>query len=156
MLVYILDLKNNYSDLEIIVSLNNTKFQNTFQSAGVLYAVSREEIASKLVASYIFEPDVASFTEDLMASAKSSDDFDIIELRVSQKCPYFEKNYDFAFNDIRSTYSSVLLGIYKDEKLYKNPTEPITISENDYLVMMTNGNSLPKLKEDFGVKEGRF
>ena len=91
MLVYILDLKNHYSDLEIIVSLNNTNFQNTFQSAGVLYAVSREEIASKLVASYIFEPDVASFTEDLMASAKKSDDFDMIELRVSTENPILKK-----------------------------------------------------------------
>lgn len=156
MLVYILDLKNHFSDLEIIVSLNNTNFQNTFQSAGVLYAVSREEIASKLVASYIFEPDVASFTEDLMASAKRSDDFDMIELRVSSENPYFNKDYDFAFTDIRSSYSSVLLGIYKNEKLYKNPTEPMTISEDDYLVIMTNGDGSSKLKEDFRVEEGRF
>mgnify|MGYP001577423822 FL=1 len=156
MLVYILDMKNHYSNLEIIVSLNNTNFQNTFQSAGVLYALSREEIASKLVASYIFEPDVASFTEDLMASAKRTEDFDMIELRVSPENPYFEKNYDFAFTDIRSSYSSVLLGIYKNNKLYKNPTEPITILENDYLIIMTNGNNSSKLKEDFGVEEGRF
>lgn len=156
MLVYILDLKNHFSDLEIIVSLNNTNFQNTFQSAGVLYAVSREEIASKLVASYIFEPDVASFTEDLMASAKRSDDFDMIELRVSSENPYVNNDYDFAFTDIRSSYSSVLLGIYKNEKLYKNPTEPMTISEDDYLVIMTNGDGSSKLKEDFRVEEGRF
>lgn len=156
MLVYILDLKNHFSDLEIIVSLNNTNFQNTFQSAGVLYAVSREEIASKLVASYIFEPDVASFTEDLMASAKRGDDFDMIELRVSSENPYVNNDYDFAFTDIRSSYSSVLLGIYKNEKLYKNPTEPMTISEDDYLVIMTNGDGSSKLKEDFRVEEGRF
>ena len=156
MLVYILDLKNHFSDLEIIVSLNNTNFQNTFQSAGVLYAVSREEIAAKLVASYIFEPDVASFTEDLMASAEKSDDFDMIELRVSSQNPYLNKEYDFAFADIRSSYSSVLLGIYKNGMLYKNPTKPITISENDYLVIMTNGDGSSKLKDDFGVSEGRF
>mgnify|MGYP003327910704 CR=1 FL=1 len=60
MLVYTLDLKNYYDNLEIIVSLNNVSFKQTFQSAGVLYAVSREEIAAKLVASYIFEPEVGS------------------------------------------------------------------------------------------------
>jgi K+/H+ antiporter YhaU regulatory subunit KhtT len=48
------------------------------------------------------------------------------------------------------------LGIYKNEKLYKNPTKPITISENDYLVIMTNGDGSSKLKKDFGVEEGRF
>ena len=118
--------------------------------------MSREEIASKLVASYIFEPDVASFTEDLMASEKRSDDFDMIELRVSSKNPYLSKDYDFAFADIRSSYSSVLFVIYKNNKLHKNPTEPITILENDYLIIMTNGNNSSKLKEDFGVEEGRF
>jgi K+/H+ antiporter YhaU regulatory subunit KhtT len=91
-----------------------------------------------------------------MASAKRSDDFDMIELRVSSKNPYLSKDYDFAFADIRSSYSSVLLGIYKNEKLYKNPTKPITISENDYLVIMTNGDGSSKLKKDFGVEEGRF
>ena len=156
MLVYILDLKNHFDNLEIIVSLNNTNFQNTFQSAGVLYAVSREEIAAKLVASYIFEPEVASFTEDLMASAEKGDDFDMIELRVTKENPYFEKAYEYAFSNMRSDYSSVLLGIYKDGKLHKNPTNEIVISENDYLVIMTDGDNSIKLKAAFGVEEGRF
>ena len=154
--VYILDLKNRFKDLEIIVSLNNTNFQNTFRSAGVLYAVSREEIAAKLVASYIFEPDVASFTEDLMATAEKSDDFDMIELRVNKKNPYLNKDYDFAFSNIRKEFSSVLLGIYQNGILYKNPINPMTISENDYLIIIGDGDHADKLKEAFGVEEGRF
>ena len=156
MLVYILDLKNHYKDIEIIVSLNNASFKKTFRSAGVLYAVAREEIAAKLVASYIFEPEVAALTEDLMASASKKDDFDLIELKVSKNNPYLNKEYDLAFVDIRKKYSSVLLGIYKDEILYKNPIEPITIMENDYLVIMTNGENEPILEADFEVSQGRF
>tara|TARA_B100000497_G_C7696355_1_gene425711 strand:- start:9861 stop:10889 length:1029 start_codon:yes stop_codon:yes gene_type:complete len=156
MLVYILDLKNQFKDLEIIVSLNNTNFQNTFRSAGVLYAVSREEIAAKLVASYIFEPDVASFTEDLMASAEKSDDFDMIELRVNKENPYLNKDYDFTFSNMRKDFSSVLLGVYQNGKLYKNPIHPMTILENDYLVIISDGDHADKLKEAFGVEEGRF
>jgi voltage-gated potassium channel len=156
MLVYILDLKNHYKDIEIIVSLNNASFKKTFRSAGVLYAVAREDIAAKLVASYIFEPEVAALTEDLMASASKKDDFDLIELKVSKNNPYLNKEYEFAFVDIRKKYSSVLLGIYKDEILYKNPIEPITILENDYLVIMTNGENEPILEADFEVAQGRF
>ena len=155
-LVYTLDLKNHFSNLEIIVSLENSSLQNTFRSAGVLYAVSRAEIASKLVASYIFEPEVASFTEDLMATAEDNEDFDMIELQVTQESPYSGKEYDFAFKDLRKTYSSVLIGIYKDSQLYKNPTEPIDISENDYLIILANGDGASALKNDFGVEEGRF
>lgn len=156
MLVYILDLKNYYDNLKIIVSLNNISFKQTFQSAGVLFAVSREEIAAKLVASYIFEPEVALLTEDLMASAVNDDDFDMIQLKVTNNNPYLNKDYDFAFIDIRNKYSSVLLGIYKGNKLYKNPMGKIVISENDYLLIMTNGKNEPLLETDFEVSQGRF
>lgn len=156
MLVYILDLKNHYSGIEIIVSLDNVSFKKTFRSAGVLYAVSRKEIAAKLVASYIFEPEVAALTEDLMSSASKKSDFDLVEFKVTKENPYLNKDYDFAFLNLRKHYSSVLLGIYKDDMLYKNPMERIIISENDYLVIMTNGESEPLLVSDFNVTQGRF
>ena len=156
MLVYTLDLKNYYDNLEIIVSLNNVSFKQTFQSAGVLYAVSREEIAAKLVASYIFEPEVALLTEDLMASASEKDDFDLIQMKVTKNNPYINKEYDFVFSDLRKKYASVLLGIYQNQVLLKNPMEKIIVAEGDYLVIMTNGENEPIIEEDFDVAQGRF
>lgn len=156
LLVYILNLKNHFKNLDIIVSLNNNSFKNTFKAAGVLYAVSRQQIAAKLVASFIFEPDVAIFTEDLMSSAQNEDGFDMIELRVTKENPYFSKDYDYAFINIRADYASILVGIYRNGKLYKNPMRTIKIGENDYLLIMTNGDSINKLKADFGVEEGRY
>lgn len=156
MLVYILDLKNHYKELDVIVSLNNVSFKNTFRSAGVLYAVAQDEIAAKLVASYIFEPEVAALTADLMATASNKDDFDLVELKVTEGNPYLNKDYDHAFLNIRKRYSSVLLGIYQNGKLYKNPIESLTILENDYLVIMTNGENAPILESDFNVTQGRF
>ena len=75
---------------------------------------------------------------------------------MTKENPYVEKAYEYAFSNMRSDYSSVLLGIYKDGKLHKNPTNEIVISENDYLVIMTDGDNSIKLKADFGVEEGRF
>ena len=80
----------------------------------------------------------------------------MIELRVTRENPYFGKKYEYAFSNIRSDYSSVLLGIYKDGKLHKNPTTEIVIAENDYLLMITDGDHSMKLKAAFGVEEGRF
>lgn len=156
LLVYTLNLKNHFKNLDIVVSLTNNSFKNTFKAAGVLYAISREQIAAKLVASFIFEPEVALLTEDLMSSAKSEDDFDIIELRVTKKNPYFSKDYDYAFSAIRADYASILVGIYTEGKVYKNPMKKIIILQNDYLLIMTNGNNINKLKTDFGVEEGRY
>jgi voltage-gated potassium channel len=156
MLVYVLNLKTAYPDIEVVVSLNNITFKKTFRTAGVLYAVSREEIAAKLVASYIFEPDVAVLTEDLMASASDKDDFDLVEFKVTKDNPYLNKDYDFAFLNVRKHYSSILIGIYKDGIVHKNPTQPITISEDDYLILMTNGDTCPIIEKDFNVIQGRF
>ena len=50
----------------------------------------------------------------------------------------------------------MLLGIYKGNKLYKNPMGKIVISENDYLLIMTNGKNEPLLETDFEVSQGRF
>ena len=121
-----------------------------------MYAVSREEIAAKLVASYIFEPEIATLMEDLMSTASNKDDFDLIELKVTNENPYVNKEYDFAFVEIRKNFSSVLLGIYKNNVLYKNPIEKIIIEENDYLLIMTNGENEPILESNFKVSQGRF
>ena len=156
MLVYILNLENFYSKLDIVVTLNNSTLKSTFKSAGVLYAVSRDEIAAKLVASYIFEPDVAYITEDLMSGAVKEDEFDIMEFKVLDKNPYCGEEYNEVFHKLRNEFSCVLLGIYKDGKVYKNPTEKLIIASGDYLIFMSDLSSGEKIKKAFKVNQGRF
>lgn len=156
MLVYILHLKNYYTDLQIVVSLDNSTLKEPFKSAGVLYAVSREEIAANLVASYIFEPEVAILTEDIMSSAIGKYDFDIMEFKVTNKNPYLGKEYNLVFHDIKESFSCILLGIYQDKKLYKNPTIEIIIKEGDYLILLSNGEGEIKLKNAFQTEQGHF
>lgn len=156
MLVYILNIENHYKDLDIVVTLNNSTLKATFKSAGVLYAVSRDEIAAKLVASYIFEPDVAFITEDLMSGAVLEDEFDIMEFKILEKNPYNGKDYNEVFHELRDEFSCVLLGIYKDGKVYKNPTQKLTINAGDYLIFMSDLASGDKIKKAFKVNQGRF
>ncbi len=156
MLVYILHLKNFYKDLEIVVSLDNSTLKEPFKSAGVLYAVSREEIAANLVASYIFEPEVALLTEDIMSSASGKYDFDIMEFKVTNENPYISKEYNWVFHDMKEVFSCILLGIYQDKKLYKNPSKKMIIREGDYLIMLSNGEIESKLKAAFKTEQGHF
>jgi len=156
MLVYILHLKNHYKDLDIVVSLDNSTLKEPFKSAGVLYAVSREEIAANLVASYIFEPEVAILTEDIMSSATGKYDFDIMEFKITKDNPYLGKEYSWVFHDIKKQFSCILLGIYQNKKLYKNPTIEITLNEGDYLVLLSNGEGESMLNEAFKTKQGHF
>ena len=61
-----------------------------------------------------------------------------------------------SFSPVRNKYSSVLLGIYKDKVLHKNPMGKLLIDEEDYLVIMTNGENEPIIEADFDVAQGRF
>ncbi|MBX7126634.1 MAG: potassium channel family protein, partial [Cyclobacteriaceae bacterium] len=58
-LVYVINLTKRYEKLNYVVTLDNGNLKSTFQHAGVKYAISKNEISSKLLASYIYEPDVA-------------------------------------------------------------------------------------------------
>ena len=156
MLVYILHLKRYYKDLEIVVSLDNSTLKEPFKSAGVLYAVSREAIAAKLVASYIFEPEVALLTEDIMSSAIDKYDFDLMEFRVTKDNPYLGKEYNWVFHEIKKEYSCILLGICQDKVLYKNPSKKIILEENNFLVILSNGLGENQLTELFKTKQGHF
>ena len=156
MLVYVLHLKSQYKCLDIVVSLDNPSLRKPFLSAGVLYVISKDEIAANLVASYIFEPEVAELTEDIMFSSTSKYDFDIMEFKVIKDNPYVGRDYNAAFIEMRELYNCVLLGIYHQGKLFKNPSQEIIIEENDYLVLIANGDTKKEIQSVFKTQQGRF
>lgn len=161
-LVYLLNLKQHFKKLQVVVSLSNSNLKNTFLEAGVTYVVSKSEIASKLVASFIFEPDVASLTEDMMSSATlgDEDDFDMQQYEVISKNPFVNKNCFDSFMDLKIQYDSILLGISKFEdnnwNVIKNPSKNVIIKEGDFLILMTNGINKGKLEDAFKVSEGKI
>lgn len=160
-LVYVINLKKHLkASMKFIVPLDRSNLKDTFKNAGVTYPLSKDEIVSKMVASYLFETDVALYNEDLLATAKHETDHDIKQFRVTKDNPFFQKTYIDAFKDLKKKYNSILLGMAKKDlssgssKLLKNPPDNTQIQENDYLIMIVNGNSLRKVKEVFNVKEG--
>lgn len=158
-LVYILNLKKRYPNLEYVVTLDNGDLKNTFISAGVTNTISKHEISSKLLASYMFEPDVALFSESIMSFAQSDTDYDLKQFFVTNTNPYMGKPYQEVFLDLKRRYNSVLLGITKrdkfgNKKLIKNPLGELKISQGDYLVILLNGKAFKLLRKVFSVNEG--
>ena len=157
-LVYILNLKKNYDNLKYIVSLDNADLKQTFVAAGVTYALSKNEIASKLLASYIFEPDVATFNEEIIAVAETDELYDIKQYQVLKSNPYVGMQYNNVFYEIKRACNAVLVGIVKCEEnkrtLLKNPEEDVTIEEKDYLLLLVNGLGEKNLTRLFHTKEG--
>jgi voltage-gated potassium channel len=160
-LVYILNMKKYFPDLEFVVTLDNGDLRHTFLTAGVSNTISNHEISSKLLASYMFEPDVATYSESIMSFAKSDSDYDIKQLLVTSKNPLVNKNYQDAFFELKKKYNSVLIGITKRDKfgkrrLVKNPQGDFKIVPGDYLLIIMNGKAFKVIKKVFNVEEGYF
>jgi len=159
-LLYVLNFKKKYPAPTLIVSLENHNLQDTFFAAGVTYVIARNEIASKLVASYIFEPDVAELNLDLLSSAQTNEDFDNQEYKVIDQNPYLNKDYIDAFVDIKMTYDCVLLGLSKtingQRNLITNPSKGTKIEMGDHLILMSSGETKKRIEKDFGIFEGRI
>ncbi|MBN2777257.1 MAG: NAD-binding protein [Bacteroidales bacterium] len=158
-LVRLLNIKKIYPNLNYIVSLNNAELKDTFETAGVTFSISNQEVASKLVASYNFEPDVAYFTEDIMSSAKDENDHDLVEFKVNEHNPYLNQNYMDSFIGLKKEYNAILMGISRKEnghyKIFKNPKNDLTIIMDDYLIILVDGKSKQELEKIFKQKEGR-
>jgi voltage-gated potassium channel len=158
-LVYILNLKKRFPNLDYVVTLENGDLKDTFISAGVSNTISENEISSKLLASYMFEPDVAAYSESFMSIAKTEGDYDIKQFLVTPNNPYAGKAYQDAFYDLKQKYNSVLIGITKRDKygkrrLIKNPLGDLKIAPGDYLILLLNGKSFKLLRKIFNVEEG--
>ncbi|MEM6816915.1 MAG: ion channel [Bacteroidota bacterium] len=158
-LVYVLNIKKIFPTTGFVVTLENGDLKNTFLSAGVANTISITEISSKLLASYMFEPDVATYSESILSYAKSDTDYDIKQLIITAKNPYVGKVYEEVFFDLKKKYNAILIGITKrdkfgNKKLIKNPIGDLKINIGDYLIIILSGKAFKRLKKIFGVEEG--
>lgn len=157
-LVYILNLKKRYDKLNYVVTLDNSNLKNTFFSAGVTHTISKNEIAGKLLASYMFEPDVAAYSEDIMSYPESDDDYDVKQYKVMSDNPFKGVTYGEAFKGLKKEFNVILIGITKQTNtgkvLMKNAGDDVMIEEGDYLIIILNGQSFKLLKPVFRIEEG--
>lgn len=157
-LVYIINMKKHFPKLNFVVTLDNGNLKGTFQAAGVTYTISKNEISSKLLASYIYEPDVAIFSEELIAYAHEEHEYDLKQILVKPDNPFAGQYYDKAFFDLKKTCNVVLIGLVKttngERKMLKNPEGSVKIEANDYLVMLMDGKGEDKLQKHFHIQEG--
>ena len=157
-LVYIINIKKHFSDLNYVVTLDNGNLKSTFHHAGVTYAISKNEISSKLLASYIYEPDVAVFSEELLAYAHEEDEYDMKQIVVKSDNPYAGVFYEKAFFDLKKLYNVVLIGLVKiqegNRKLMRNPVGSTKIDAGDYLILLIDKKGVDRLKKLFHIEEG--
>lgn len=159
-LVFMLNMKKTFSNLNYIVTLDNPDLKATLLEAGATYTLSKTEIAAKLLASYMFEPDVAVFNDEIIAVAENETMYDMKQYLVTEDNPYKGMYYEKVFYDLKKECNAVLVGIVKCQEdkrtLIKNPNTPIIVEAKDYILMLINGMAEKKVDKMFQVKEGLY
>ena len=157
-LVYVINLKKHFANLNYVVTLDNGNLKGTFHAAGVTYAISKNDISSKLLASYIYEPDVALLTEEIIAYAHEDHEYDMKQILVRPDNPFAGIFYEKIFFDLKKQCNVVLFGLVKingsERKLMKNPEGDVKVEAGDYLIMLMDRKGSDKLKRHFHIDEG--
>ncbi len=157
-LISVLNLKKLFPDVQYIVTLDDADLRETFEGLGVTFVLSKNEIASKLIASYIFEPDVAEYSSDLITSAQLEDDHDIQQYQVLESSKFHNKTCGEAFEYLKKNHNILLIGLAKNQngsrKLMKLPDDDTKIELKDYMIMIMKGHKKDQLRDMFGINEG--
>ncbi|MEJ0031860.1 MAG: hypothetical protein WDO15_16460 [Bacteroidota bacterium] len=89
------------------------------------------------MASYIYEPDVAFFSEEIIAFAHEQDEYDMKQFYIANDNPLKGMYYETAFFDLKKQCNVVLIGIVKvkegQHQLIKNPEHNVTIEAGGLL-----------------------
>lgn len=159
-LVFILNSRKDYPKLSYIATLDNAELKNTFISAGVTYTISRNEVSSKIVASYTFEPVVAKFSEELISSEAHEEDCGIQQYYIKPDCKFSGTSFGEIFLALKKKMNVVAIAVNRKSesgyKLIKLPDNSLTVNSGDYVVVMTSGKSVASLEKIFGCNEGLF
>lgn len=157
-LIHLLNLRKDFPDVEFVVAAQNEELRATFRNAGVAKVVSSNANAAHLIASVIFEPDVAAFAQDLITTAQDEDDHDLQQYIVEPGGPVDGMNYGEIFRSLYDDERVIPIGLSKpageDRHLHKLPSDDVAVEAGDILVVIANGGSNTVLREKWDLTQG--
>jgi len=140
-LVYSISLKKQFENLKCVVAIENIELKESFNYLGIQYIIPKKEIVSKFIASYIFEPNVALLTEDLISTSTKAGDMDICEAKIEDNSSLINMTFIDAYIQQKKQNNVVLLGVLKDNQLIKNPDSALVLAANDTLIFMADNEA---------------
>jgi len=138
-LVYTISLKKKYDLVKCVVAIENIELKASFNYLGVQFIIPKKEIVSKFIASYIFEPNVALLTEDLISTSDTEENLDICENVLTQNHDLIGTRYFDAFVNLKKDKGIILIAVSRDTNLIKSPEDNFELKENDVLIYIANG-----------------
>jgi voltage-gated potassium channel len=157
-LIHLLNLRQAFPDVEFVVAATNEELQETFRNAGVAKVVSSDANAAHLIASVIFEPDVAAFAQDLITTAEKEADHDLQQYVVKPGGRADGMAYGDLFRTLYDEHRLIPIGLSKpdgeERTLIKLPNDDVTVERGDILILIANGRTSTLLKQEWDLTQG--
>jgi voltage-gated potassium channel len=154
-LIHLLNLRKHFPDADFVVAVRNEELRETFQNAGVAKVVSSDTNAAHLIASVIFEPDVARFAQELIATAHDGDEFDLQQYMVESGSRIADMTYGDLFRSLHEARRVLPVGLSKadgdETSLLKLPEDEVIINAGDTLVLIARGRDIDPLQQNWGL-----
>lgn len=139
-LIYLLNLRKDFPDVDFDVALYNEELRDTFQNAGVANVISAETNAAHLIASVIFEPDVARFAQELITTARDDEEYDLNQYRVPPESPATDMQFGALFRLLYDDHRVVAIGLSTphdgERRIHKLPADDEPIDAGDGLILI--------------------
>jgi voltage-gated potassium channel len=160
-LIYLLNLRKDFPDVEFVVAVQNEELRETFQNAGVAKVVSSTTNAANLIASVIFEPDVALFAQDLITTAREDGDYDLQQYKIRPGSPAAGRSYGDLFRALYEKRRVIPIGVSRppggddaEPELVKLPPDDLALEAGDVLIVIASGADVEPLRSEWKLTLG--
>jgi len=157
-LIHLLNLRKDFPEVEFVVAAQNEELRETIENAGLTKAISATTNAAHLIASVIFEPDVAIFAQDLITTAQDDDDYDLQQYEIQPGSPAVDYSYGELFRTLYDTRDVVPIGVSTPgpdgPTLHKLPADDLSLHVGDILILIATGADIAPLEQEWTLALG--
>lgn len=154
-LIHILNLRKDFPDVGFVVAVQNEELRTPFQNAGVAKVVSSTTNAAHLIASVIFEPDVAAFAQELITTAHDEENYNIQQYELQSNSPAADHSYGTLFRRLYESHDVLLIGVSRtnedNQQLIKLPPDDLDLDTGDVLILIATEADSGPLETDWGL-----
>lgn len=156
-LIHLLNLRKHFPEVDFVVAVHNEELEETFRNAGVAKVVSSDTTAAHLIASVIFEPDVARFAQELIATAHDGDAFDLQQYTVESGSRLAGMTYGELFRSLHEARRVLPIGLSKageeGQTLLKLPEDDVPVDAGDTVILIARGRDVAPLRQNWGLAQ---
>ena len=156
-LKYLINFRNYFieKNFRYIVPIEDTNLKKTFQKAGVTYVLSKKEILGKIVASYLFEKDVAEYLVELLGADYDNTKNDIIEVILLPDSQYCNMKYIDFYIAMKREFNIIAIGIVTlqgdKEVLIKDPDFDLPMTNAKKCILIAKACDIDRAKDHISI-----